>query len=56
MWLSAIKLAAQAGSHIYKKKKQTQMLHSLTEQVHQTLLTALRLENSAFQRQKITKM
>ena len=26
MWLSAIKLALKAGTHIYKKKKETQML------------------------------
>ena len=26
MWLSAIKLAMSAGSHIYKKKKETQMM------------------------------
>ena len=26
MWLSAIKLALNAGTHIYKKKKETQML------------------------------
>jgi len=26
MWLSAVKLALNAGTHIYKKKKETQML------------------------------
>jgi len=26
MWLSAIKLAMSAGSHVYKKKKETQMM------------------------------
>ena len=26
MWLSAVKLAINAGSHIYKKRKETQML------------------------------
>ena len=26
MWFSAIKLAVSAGSHIYKKKKETQMM------------------------------
>jgi hypothetical protein len=26
MWLSAIKLAMSTGSHIYKKKKETQMM------------------------------
>jgi hypothetical protein len=28
MWLSAIKLAVSAGSHIYKNKQQTKMLMS----------------------------
>jgi hypothetical protein len=31
MWLSAIKLAVSAGSHIYKNKQETKMLMSDAE-------------------------
>jgi len=34
MWLSAIKLAVQAGSHIYKNKQQTKMLMSDAQMRH----------------------
>ena len=34
MWLSAIKLAIQAGSHIYKNKQQTKMLMSDAQMRH----------------------
>ena len=34
MWLSAIKLAIQAGSHIYKNRQQTKMLMSDAQMRH----------------------
>ena len=34
MWLSAIKLALNAGTHIYKKKKETQMLMADAQATH----------------------
>ena len=34
MWLGAIKLAVQAGSHIYKKKQQTKMLMADAQMRH----------------------
>jgi hypothetical protein len=34
MWLSAIKLAIQAGSHIYKNRQQTKMLMSDAQKRH----------------------
>ena len=34
MWLSAIKLAVQAGSHIYKNRQQTKMLMSDAQKRH----------------------
>ena len=34
MWLSAIKLAVQAGSHIYKNKKKTKMLMADAQMNH----------------------
>ena len=34
MWLSAIKLAMNAGTHIYKNRQQTKMLMSDAEKVH----------------------
>jgi len=34
MWLSAIKLAVQAGSHIYKNRQQTKMLMSDAQMHH----------------------
>ena len=34
MWLSAIKLAVQAGSHMYKNRQQTKMLMSDAQKRH----------------------
>ena len=34
MWLSAIKLAVQAGSHIYKNKQRTKMLMADAQMHH----------------------
>ena len=34
MWLSAVKLAINAGSHIYKKRKETQMLMADAQRTH----------------------
>ena len=34
MWLGAIKLALNAGTHIYKKKKETQMLMADAQAQH----------------------
>jgi|TARA_B100001939_G_C16912061_1_gene605096 uncharacterized ion transporter superfamily protein YfcC len=34
MWINAIKLAAQAGSHIYKKRQQTKMLMADAQMRH----------------------
>ena len=34
MWFSAIKLALNAGSHIYKKRKETQMLMADAQATH----------------------
>ncbi len=34
MWLSAVKLALNAGTHIYKKKKETQMLMADAQATH----------------------
>ena len=34
MWLSAIKLALNAGTHIYKKRKETQMLMADAQATH----------------------
>ena len=34
MWLSAIKLAVSAGSHIYKKKQETKMAMADAQYMH----------------------
>ena len=34
MWLSAVKLAINAGSHIYKKRKENQMLMADAQRTH----------------------
>jgi len=47
MWLSAIKLAVQAGSHIYKKKKQTQMLMADAKMRHAEKMSTGELEYKA---------
>ena len=36
MWLSAIKLAAQAGTHIFKKRQETKMAMSEAQLMHAT--------------------
>lgn len=46
MWLSAIKLAVQAGSHIYKKK-QTQMLMADAQMRHAEQMSKGELEYKA---------
>ena len=47
MWLSAIKLAVQTGSHIYKKKKQTQMLMADAQMRHAEKMSSGELEYKA---------
>jgi len=47
MWLSAIKLAVQTGSHIYKKKKQTQMLMADAQMRHAEKMSCGELEYKA---------
>nr|BAR28766.1 hypothetical protein [uncultured Mediterranean phage uvMED] len=47
MWLSAIKLAVQTGSHIYKKKKQTQMLMADAKMRHAEKMSTGELEYKA---------
>ena len=47
MWLSAMKLAVQAGSHIYKKKKQTQMLMADAQMRHAEKMSSGELEYKA---------
>jgi hypothetical protein len=34
MWISAIKLAINAGSHIYKKKQETRMNIASAQAIH----------------------
>ena len=46
MWFSAIKLALNAGSHIYKKKKQTQMLMADAQMRHAEKMSSGELEFS----------
>ena len=46
MWLSAIKLAVQAGTHIYKNKQQTKMLMSDAEMRHAEKMSKGELEYS----------
>ena len=46
MWLSAIKLAVNAGSHIYKKKKETQMRMADAQMLHAEKLAKGELEYS----------
>jgi len=36
MWLGAIKLALNAGTHIYKKRKETQMAMAAAQHMHAT--------------------
>ena len=44
MWLSALKLAAQAGSHIYKKRQQTKMLMADAQMRHAEKMAAGQVE------------
>jgi len=46
MWLSAIKLAMSAGSHIYKKKKETQMMMANAQAKHAEKMASGELEYS----------
>ena len=46
MWLGAIKLAVQAGSHIYKKKQQTKMLMADAQMRHAEKMASGELEYS----------
>ena len=46
MWLSAIKLAMNAGSHIYKKKKETQMMMADAQYKHAEKMASGELEYS----------
>ena len=45
MWLSALKLAAQAGSHIYKKRQQTKMLMADAQMRHAEKMAAGQVEH-----------
>ena len=47
MWLGAIKLAVQAGSHIYKKKQQTKMLMADAQMRHAEKMSSGELEYKA---------
>ena len=44
MWLGAIKLALNAGSHIYKKRKETQMLMADAQATHASKMARGELE------------
>ena len=44
MWLSAVKLALNAGTHIYKKKKETQMLMADAQATHASRMAKGELE------------
>ncbi len=46
MWLSSIKLAVNAGSHIYKKKKETQMRMADAQMLHAEKMAKGELEYS----------
>ena len=46
MWLSAIKLAMNAGSHIYKKKQETKMLMANAQAKHAEKMASGELEYS----------
>ena len=46
MWFSAIKLAVSAGSHIYKKKKETQMMMANAQAKHAEKMANGELEYS----------
>ena len=44
MWLGAIKLALNAGTHIYKKRKETQMLMADAQATHASKMARGELE------------
>ena len=44
MWFSAIKLALNAGTHIYKKRKETQMLMADAQATHASRMARGELE------------
>ena len=44
MWFSAIKLALNAGTHIYKKRKETQMLMADAQATHASRMASGELE------------
>ena len=44
MWLSAFKLALNAGTHIYKKRKETQMLMADAQATHASRMARGELE------------
>ena len=46
MWFGAIKLALNAGTHIYKKKKETQMLMADAQAQHASKMARGELEFS----------
>ena len=46
MWFSAIKLAINAGQHVYKKKKETQMMMANAQAKHAEKMAQERLEYS----------
>ena len=46
MWLSAIKLALNAGSHIYKKKQETKMMMANAQAKHAEKMASGELEYS----------
>jgi len=46
VWLSAAKLFVQAGSHIYKKKKETQMMMANAQAKHAEKMAAGEIEYS----------
>jgi uncharacterized ion transporter superfamily protein YfcC len=46
MWFSAIKLAINAGQHVYKKKKETQMMMANAQAKHAEKMAAGEIEYS----------
>ena len=46
MWISAIKLAMNAGSHIYKKKQETKMMMANAQAKHAEKMAAGEIEYS----------
>jgi uncharacterized membrane protein len=47
MWISAIKLAINAGSHIYKKKQETRMNIASAQAIHAEKMATGELEYKA---------